>query len=116
MQLSTFFRGSGCKAATVLCFDFLIYLRLVLFGEWRKSRCYSLCGENTSLFDYVHDNNFCLVVGLPFIFWYVMFNNFVLFKKMNPAAAFGKVIELHPMFSSQGSSAILQCHIHTAAD
>jgi hypothetical protein len=38
--------------------------------EWRKKQALqSLLEENTSLFDYVHDNNFCLVVSLLVLFF-----------------------------------------------
>jgi hypothetical protein len=44
--------------------------------------------ENTSLFDYVHDDNFCLVVCLPVCFFDMLtFKNFILFFLIKPAAA-----------------------------
>jgi len=36
-----------------------------------------LAEENTSLFDYVHDNNFCLVVSLLVLFFGMLVINIV---------------------------------------
>jgi hypothetical protein len=48
--------GSGCTHATVLCFSFLIFLRLVIPDVIGKSGVKTgatdLAEENTSLFDY----------------------------------------------------------------
>jgi len=62
--------GSGCTAATVLCFSLFDFYP----AHWQdKNRRYSLAEENTSLFDYVHDNNFCLVVVLFCFYYFGMF-------------------------------------------
>jgi len=37
-------------------------------SEWRKTGATVFAEENISFFDYIHDNNFCLVVSLPVIF------------------------------------------------
>jgi len=43
-------------------------LPLVSGLEWRKTGATVFAKENTSLFDYVHDDNFCLVVCLLIVF------------------------------------------------
>jgi len=58
-------------------------LPLVAGSEWRKTGATVLAEENTSLFDYVHDNNFCLVVSLLIVFFngMLVINNFIFFKE-----------------------------------
>jgi hypothetical protein len=64
-----------------------------------------LAEENTSLFDYVHDNNFCLVVSLLVLFFGMLVINIVslIFLLNKPCYSLGEVKCLHRMFSSQGS-------------
>lgn len=64
----------GCMHATVLCFDYFDFLHFVLtvmLLVWSGviTGATVLAEENTPLFDYVHDNNFCLVVSLPVLFF-----------------------------------------------
>ena len=42
-----------------------------------KTGATDLAEENTSLFDYVHDNNFCLVVSLLVLFFGMLVINIV---------------------------------------
>jgi hypothetical protein len=62
----------GCLSATALCFSFFDLFTLSKSCgagiKWRKAGATVLPEENASLFDYVHDNRFCLVVSLPVIF------------------------------------------------
>jgi len=64
-----------------------------------------LAEENTSLFDYVHDNNFCLVVSLLVLFFGMLVINIVslIFLLNKPCYSLGEVVLIHAMFSSQGS-------------
>ena len=81
-----------------------------------------LAEENTSLFDYVHDNNFCLVVSLLVLFFGMLVINLVslIFLLNKPCYSLGVSKCLHPMFSSQGLPdsywVILQFPIRKAVD
>jgi len=57
---------------------------------WRKTGATVLAEENTSLFDYVHGNNFCLVVSLLVIFIGMLVNKYCFFFK-EPCYSLGAV-------------------------
>jgi len=89
------------KSATVLRYFFVEFLRLVnpLRKKWRNTGRYRLgrrkylpAGRQASLFDYLCDNNFCLVVMPAVFFDGMLVNNFVSKSFLNePCYSLGEV-------------------------